>query len=335
MNKQFSKIYFLVLSGLLLIISCTKETSFETGSILGSAEGTLKDSAGNCQSITINGQYVMDSVLTDSNYVTITATITKPGNYKIYSDTVDGFWFRDSAFVLTSGVQTFKLKGYGKPILPNTANFTVLFNSSACLFSIKVTATPVSGGGGTTTTAPSGDYFPTTTNSNWTYNYRVADTVRYTCTNFIATINNKAYKVFTTTLRDTLVYRKDSLQGEYFTYSRFASDSRFIDFKFLDDKLPLNSFWETDTLSTTATLGFRVTYKVRFTIDAKNASYTFNGNALDSVIKVRQDAYIQVPGSLYTKDTSSTSYTYYAKRIGYVKYESPTYNETIKRWQIF
>ncbi|MBC7650486.1 MAG: hypothetical protein H7101_01910, partial [Deinococcales bacterium] len=72
-----------------------------------------------------------------------------------------------------------------------------------------------------------------------------------------------------------------------------------------------------------------------FTIDAKNASYIINGNALDSVIKVKQEVFIQVPGGLFTKDTRSTFYTYYAKKIGYVRYESPDYNELIKRWQIF
>ena len=85
MSKQFYKIYLFVFCSLLLIVSCTKETSFESGSLFGSAEGTLKDTAGNCQGISIKGQYVMDSVLTDSNYVTITATITKSGNYKIYT----------------------------------------------------------------------------------------------------------------------------------------------------------------------------------------------------------------------------------------------------------
>jgi hypothetical protein len=334
MIKQFNKISLLVLSSLLLIISCTKETSLETGNIFGLAEGTLKDSAGNCQGVTINGQYVMDSVLKDSNYVTVTATITKPGNYKIYSDTVNGFWFRDSAFVLTSGVQIFKLKGYGKPILPIKANFTVLFNSSACLFSITVAASTSSGGGGITPIVQLGDYFPTTTNSNWTYNYSATDTVRYTSTNLLSTINSKVYNIFSTTLGDTLVFRKDTFQGEYFTYGRFRNDSRFIDFKFLDDRLPLNSFWETDTLSTSA-MGLRVTYKIRFTIDAKNASYTINGNALDSVIKVRQEGFFQVFGGLYAKDTTNTSFTYYAKKIGHVRYESPTYNETIRRWQIF
>ncbi|MBC7651815.1 MAG: hypothetical protein H7101_08705, partial [Deinococcales bacterium] len=310
MNKQFYKIYSFVFCSLLLILSCTKETSFESGNLFGSAEGTLKDSTGNCQGISIKGQYVMDSVLTDSNYVTITATITKPGNYKIYSDTVNGFWFRDSAFVLTAGVKTFKLKGYGKPILPKTANFTVLFNASACLFSITVTTTAGGGGGGNTPTAPSGDYFPITPNSNWTYDYtsNPPDTIRYTSKNFTATVNNKVYRIFTTNLGDTLAYRKDSLQGEYFAYSRFANDSRPLDYKFLDDKLPVNSFWETDTISTVA-LGFPTTYKIRFTIDAKNASYIINGNALDSVIKVKQEVFIQVPGGLFTKDTRSTFYT--------------------------
>ncbi len=331
MSKYFNKVSVLFFIIIVLIVACTKESSYESGSSTSSvATGTLKDSLGNCQNIAIKGNYVVDTVLTDSNYVVVTATITKPGNYKIYTDTVNGFWFRDSAYILTSGTQTFKLKGYGKPILPLTSNFTVYFNSSYCLFSIAVSSMSSTGG---TVTTPSGDYFPTTTNSNWTYD-KSADTVRYTCTPYIATINSKPYKLFVTSQSDSFLYRKDSLIGEYYTYGTFFSDSRFIEYKFLDDKLPLNSFWETDTLSTSS-IGFPITYKIRFSVDAKNVPYTINGNIFDSVIKIRQEILVKNPGGLYSIQSAYTSYTYYAKKVGYVWYDSPTYTEKIRRWMIY
>ncbi len=323
MSKYLNKIGILIISSFLLITACTKETSYESGlGLLSAASGTLKDSLGNCQNIAINGSYVVDTVLTDSNYITVTANITQSGTFKIYTDTVNGFWFRDSAYTLNSGTQTFKLKGYGKPILPLASNFTVYFNTSYCLFNITVGATSSGSSGGTVTT--SGDYFPTTANSNWTYQDLLGDTVKYTCTNYNVTVNSNIYKLFVSTQGDSAIYRKDSLLGNYYTYGTFAADSRFIEYKFLDDKVAVNSFWESDTLST-STLGFPITYKIRFTIDAKNAPYTINGIALDSVIKVRQEVLVQATPGLFTIQNSETTYSYYAKKVGLVWLDFPNY----------
>ena len=332
MSKYFNKISFLFLGITLFIVACTKESSYESGlGIYSTAAGTLKDSLGNCQNITINGTYLVDTVMTDSNYVVVTANITTPGNYKIYTDTVNGFWFRDSAYILGTGTQTFKLKGYGKPILPLTSNFTVYFNTSYCLFSVPL------GTSGTVVSA-TGDFFPTTVNSNWTYQSLLGDTVKYTCTNYNVTILGKTYKVFTSNKNDTAIYRKDSLQGNYYTYGTFAADSRLIEYKFLDDKVALNSFWESDTLST-STFGFPITYKIRFTIEAKNLPYTVNGNVFNNVIKVKQEVLIQASPGLFTVQSSETTYSYYARKVGLVWLDSPNYTppEALKvtRYQIF
>ncbi len=341
MSKQFNKIYFILFSGMLLLLACAKETSFETGNLYGTAQGTLKDSVGNCQGVTINGIYAVDTVLTDSNYVSVIATITTPGLYKIYTDTVNGFWFRDSAYVLTTGTKTFKLKGYGKPILPIASNFTVFFNTSYCLFSITPTGTGggSSGGGGTGVTAPSGDYFPITTNSNWTYdNTLLADTVRYTCTNINGTAGGKTYRLFVTTQSDSLLYRKDSLQGNYYQYGAFFDSSTVFEYKFLDDKLPLNSSWETQEFQAIS-MGVTYTLKVRFTIDAKNASYSINGNNIDSVFKIRQDVLQKQTGGLFSILSAYTQYAYYAKKIGLVWSDYPNYtpafSEKIRKWKIY
>ena len=342
MGKHFNKIHLFIFGIAVLIIGCAKETSFETGNPFGLAQGSLKDSMGNCQNIIIKGNYAVDTVMNDSNYVTVTATILSAGKYKIYTDTVNGFWFRDSAYVLTAGMQTFKLKGFGKPILPIASNFTVFFNTSFCLFSITPTGTGFTGGGGGVT-SPSGDYFPTTVNSNWTYNNSgLNDTVRYTCTNLTGTVasTGKTYKVFATSQADTLFYRKDSLQGNYYQYGAFFDSSTVFEFKFLDDKLPLNSFWETQEFTATSG-GVTDTLKVRFTIDAKNTSFTINTKVYDSVIKVRQEVLKKEKssGGLFTILSGYTQYTYYAKKIGVVWFDYPNYNpaysEKIKTYNIF
>jgi hypothetical protein len=336
MSKNLNISIFLLFCGAMLMLACAKETSFESGTGLSAASGTLKDSSGNCQGISVVGSYVVDSTLTDSNYLVVTATITKGGTYKIYSDTANGYWFKDSSYVLTTGTQIFKLKGYGKPILPLTSVFNIYFNTSYCSLSVTATGTP--SGSGTTVTSPSGDYFPTTTGSNWVYNDLTGDSIKVACSNYTATVNSKTYKVFISDHGDTTIYRKDSLQGNYYAYGTFASDSRLIEYKFLDDKVALNSFWETDTLSTSSS-NVQTIYKIRFTIDEKNVQYTINGNVLDSVIKVKQEVLKQVSTGLFTILSTGTTYSYYAKKIGLVWYDSPSYTPAtalkIKRWNIY
>lgn len=343
MSKQFNKIYLIVFGSLLFALACSKESSFENGSGLGgSASGSLKDSVGNCMGIVIKGTYAVDTVLVDSNYVTVTATISSAGKYKIYTDTVNGFWFRDSAYVLIAGTQTFKLKGYGKPILPIASNFTVFFNTSYCLFSITPTGTGgTSGGGGNGVTAPSGDYFPISANSNWTYdNTQLTDTVKYTCTNsnIIRTAIGQTYRLFLNNKNDSLLYRKDSLQGNYYRYGSFFDSSTVFEYKFLDDKLPLNSFWETQEFQTIS-LGVTYTVKVRFTIDAKNASFSINGNNIDSVFKIRQEVLQKQTGGLFLILSAYTQYNYFAKKIGLVWSDYPNYtpafSEKIRNWKIY
>lgn len=128
--------------------ACQKEYSVETGaSLSGVAEGTLKDTSGNCFPLGIVGRYVVDTTLKDSNYLQVTVNITTPGNYLIYTDLQNGFSFRDSGVVTATGRQVFKLKGTGKPLVAQVTDFTVIFGTSICTFPITVTANTTGGGG--------------------------------------------------------------------------------------------------------------------------------------------------------------------------------------------
>jgi hypothetical protein len=122
-----------------VILSCQKEYSLETG-INSFSVGTLKDSMGDCNPIVISGAYTEGQPLTAGNFVTVTVDVSATGTYRIFSDTVNGFWFVDSGFFSSTGTQTITLKGGGKPILPIDADFTVSYGNSFCSFSVTAAA---------------------------------------------------------------------------------------------------------------------------------------------------------------------------------------------------
>ena len=125
----------IIFSLILLLTACKKEFSIESGKgFAGTASGSILDSAGTCQGIVAYGNFVVDTVLTDSNYILVKIVTTSAGRCKIATDTVNGMWFNDSVFELSSGPQTIKVKGYGKPILALASTFTVNFDSTSCQF---------------------------------------------------------------------------------------------------------------------------------------------------------------------------------------------------------
>ena len=115
-----------------ILFSCQKEYSFEGDSNnFGVSTGTLKDSSGNCQRIVVNGIYSMDTLLNSTNFLTAQINFTSTGKWLVYSDTVNGVWFIDSGYTVLTGNQTIKIRGYGRPILPIDANFTLFYKSSS------------------------------------------------------------------------------------------------------------------------------------------------------------------------------------------------------------
>ncbi len=137
MKQAVLKIVFLFL-GMALLATCKKDYSIEGNGFNNNATGTLLDSAGNCQQIVVAGTYQVDTVLTDNNYLLVNVNFTSVGKYKIQTDTVNGFWFIDSATILNTGSQIIKVKGYGKPLLPVNPTFLVSFNDSYCFFMVPI-----------------------------------------------------------------------------------------------------------------------------------------------------------------------------------------------------
>lgn len=311
-----------IFTGIILLTACQKEFSLDTGILPGvSATGSLKDSLNDCQPITINGNYFADSTLKDSNYVTVQVTVISAGAYKIYSDTSNGFSFKDSGYFATTGLKTIKLKGAGKPLAAGPADFLVTFGSSFCLFSITVT-TGTGGGGGVVVPPTTPDYFPITTNSFWSYTLDVTgDTVRYevqAANVGINTISYRPFKVLSLGSADSLFFRKAS--GVYSEFGDIdpvgALDSVFeyIDYPFLKDNIAVNSTWESNLINAYAKNSYGKA-KAQFTILAKDVQQIINGAIVDSVIKVQRTILFQPTASATFQNLGSFNF-YYANHKG-------------------
>src|SRR5215510_4845938 len=115
MKKRYLLLLFL--SGLVLMNGCQKEYSFENGA--GASEGTLQDDgSGDCLPKSVAGAYVAGTPLNATNYIEVQVDVTKAGNYTIYTDTVNGMYFRGVGVFSSTGLVTVQLKGYGSPTTP-------------------------------------------------------------------------------------------------------------------------------------------------------------------------------------------------------------------------
>lgn len=304
--------------------SCIKEYSYETGISKSIALGTLQDTLGNCQLITIKGNYNADTTLTDSNYVLVKVNITTAGNYVIATDTVNGFWFRDSGFIVP-GLQTIKLKGYGKPILPLNSTFMVTFGNSFCIFEIVFNIPP----------KVYRDYFPTEIGSNWAYNFLgITDTMHVDATPKDSIIAGNTYRVFISKQNllpdDTSFYRKNA--GNYYSYEAIDDSSNQVELIFLKDNQTVTTQWDSPTANTTL-MGAPTEVKIHYTIMAMNTSVNINGNTFDSVIQVKNDLQYKLFGMFST----ALSYnTYFAKNIGLINVDAGAlFSQSIRRWTIY
>ncbi len=328
------KHYFLYFILLIAFISCQKEYSTENATPpVNVASGTLLDSSGNCQSVLIYGNYKENVALDYTNYLKVNITFNSIGNFTIYSDTVNGYWFYATGYDYTTGEKILTVNGYGKPILPIDANFKLHFVNAACSFIVPNNSNVV------ITPNTNNDYFPTTTYSNWTYfNSALNDTSIVTVLNLDRTINGNAYRQFQLTVpklaqSDTLFYRKDGA-GNYYKYYVIGSGPK-TDFIFLKDYAAVGATWESPTVVGTIS-GNPANVKYRYTILAKDIISTIGANTIDSIITVQEETQYFVSGAYSTQNTYIYSY---AKKIGLVDVNQqnaiPNITVPIRRWLVY
>lgn len=133
----------IILTGILFtmgwFISCNKEYSLENiNNVNNEALGILvTDSAGMCNNAYINGNYYIGDTLNNTNYALIKVNVASVGKYLIKTNIVNGFYFQDSGYFNTTGIQQIELMGHGIPVVPDTTQFIFSFGNSACTFSVN------------------------------------------------------------------------------------------------------------------------------------------------------------------------------------------------------
>ena len=144
--KMISRLYVLVIAFSVFIISCQKEVDW--GIANRASIGSLQeDGTGNCLGSAVSGNFKKDTILNSGHFVNVNVDVDSAGAYTIYTDTVNGYFFRAIGTFNASGTQTVKLVASGKPLAAGTNTFTVRYNGTVCQFSVLVT-TGTSGGGG-------------------------------------------------------------------------------------------------------------------------------------------------------------------------------------------
>ncbi|GMV78260.1 MAG: hypothetical protein AMXMBFR79_13910 [Chitinophagaceae bacterium] len=310
----------------IFISSCIKETSYESGAnVYGTSTGTLKDSLGNCKGIKIFGVYKKNVATTDSNYVIAGVNISKPGQYFIYSDTVNGFWFSDSGYV-APGTTTVKIKAHGKPIIATVTNFVLNYNNSACLFSVNVLGDII------TPLVIYRDYFPTTIGSNWSYDVVGLDTAHTDATSKDTVLGGNTYRVFYAkgNIIDTAFYRKSG--NDYYRWDALDGNTGYMPLLFLKDDKPVGTQWES-TVANTIYSGIPTQVKMRYSVMEQNVTRNINGNVFDSVIHIKNELQYKIAGTFQTIQTIDS---YFAKNVGLVEFNAAgIYHETIRRWKVY
>jgi hypothetical protein len=121
--------------------ACQKEYSFENES--GPSVGTLSDDGtGDCLPKTVTGAYVVGTALVgSSNFIEVEVNVTQAGSFIIYTDTVNGMFFRVSGVFSSTGLTTVQLKGNGTPQAVGISNFIVHYGTSGCTITVTTVST--------------------------------------------------------------------------------------------------------------------------------------------------------------------------------------------------
>jgi len=138
MKKYIIGCFAVVLIGM---IGCKKEQSFELGN-KPSAGSLQSEATGDCLPKSVNGVYIAaEALVPATNTLTVSIDVTKTGVYTIYTDTINGYFFRGTGTFVKTGVTAVTLRSNGTPFAPGINNFVVTYEGSSCDIAVEVLAT--------------------------------------------------------------------------------------------------------------------------------------------------------------------------------------------------
>lgn len=136
--KRYLFSLLLIATTTALFNSCQKEVSYENSDI--PSVGLLQsDISGVCAPMTVNGIYEAGTQLVAAdNYIDVEVDVATLGSYTIYSDTLNGVWFRATGNFTTIGLNTIRLPGSGTPTADGIFTYTITYGLSECTVDVAV-----------------------------------------------------------------------------------------------------------------------------------------------------------------------------------------------------
>jgi len=321
--------------------SCTFSVTTLPGAGGGSSVFTLAGSPGNCIPGTVSGAYNVGTALDASDSVVIQVNVTTIGTWSITTSTLGGMTFAGSGTFTTTGVQTIKLIGMGTPTTAGPFNFPITAGASTCSFTVTVTTL-------------SNDYYPRTTNSNWSYIYNndATDTLYRNVISATKTAIGNTYNIFMenagTGVDSSGYFRKSG--GDYYQYVDlgyvFGLDGPvWGEYIFLKDNVAQGTTWTSNTFSgmytdSTTHQTYPVLIRVKETIQKKDVPVTVRGQTYQNTIEVKEEYQYSFDNG--TNWTTSDVYSVYdfSRGIGLIKWEAfdttgSVLLEELRRHQVF
>ena len=284
----------------------------------GPAVFTLVGAPTACTGATVQGTYTINTAVIASNTATIQVNVTSVGSYSITTNTVSGISFSASGTFTATGPQTVILSAVGgQPTTAGVATFTVTAGTSTCTFPVTIADI---------------DYYPRTTNSNWTYDFNsvLTDTlIRKVIPATLSAMGN-TYNIFMETTDASLgftdssgYYRRSAANyyeyldiGDYFGLDQ----SVWGEYIFLKDNVGAGTTWTSTPVSGTY-LGTPIQVRIKETIQSKDVPVTVNGTTYQNTIVVKEEYDYSLDAG--TTWTTLTDYTIlnYSRNIGLIKLE--------------
>lgn len=311
---------------------CSFSIDFGPGS---GAVYTLGGSNGDCTPLNISGNYVEGTSLDATNTVQVQVNVATIGSYSIVTDNQNGVSFGATGAFTGIGTQNIILTGSGTPLNDTTVTFSVITPTDTCSF--QITFLP--------SAAPSGDYFPTTLNSNWVYSLvggTAADSIKTVVIDYSPTFAGSVYSTFTTDLippsglPDSGYYRKPGGDYyQYFNYSNYIPFDQPVDGEliFLKDNVAVGTTWQSPNISGSIS-GVPFAAYIKMTLLEKGVPVTIGTFNFPDVIKVKYEYF--VVGSSVVVETDNR---WFARNVGEIFFDfddgtnSAAYE--IGRYQVF
>jgi hypothetical protein len=279
---------------------------------------TLDGAPDICMDYAVAGAYIEGVAATPANTVVIKVDVTDPGTYSLTSNLSNGLSFSGTGAFIDPGPQTITLTATGTPIVAASTSFTLTVDATTCSFAVDITTTnPV-------------NYFPTTTASNWSYQFDddPNDSLLVRAKTGTVTLAGNVYTVFEGTADASGVfvdignYRKAG--SDYHTYTDlgfyFGLDAaQNVDYIFLKDNIAAGTGWQTNAV-TGSIGGTPISIRIAFTIEQQNATITVGPVSYPNTIVVIEK-YEVYDGTNWVDATTLIGYykSYYARDIGLVK----------------